>query len=155
MTWLGYVLAGTTYAFYFTVFAFKPNGFLGPDSVFVVSVLGAAVTGLIYLPLPMLASFALNGEIRGTAKSLWLRSLLLGILLCSLINAWPEDQNNTHESHFVRGIFIFLAVFILPLFMLARRAERNLLHDDGQPYSDQGDGAQQTIPADRPKTGSG
>jgi hypothetical protein len=46
-------------------------------------------------------------------------------------------------------------VFIVPLFMLARRADKNLLYDDGRPNSDKEERAQQTIPADRPKTGSG
>lgn len=149
MAWLGYAVAGIVTAVYVSWIDFKPNGYVGPNSIFVLLAVYGCISGIVFLPLPLLASFSLNGEVRGATKSLCLRSVTLGFLIYVLINVWVLGGRG--DVNPVSAIFAVLAVFISSLFMLARRADRNLLRQDPLPQMEQDSGAQLSAPCDRSK----
>ena len=132
MTWFGYALGGVLYSVYFAIFEYKPSGYInfGPMGAFIFSIINNIIKGPFFLLLPMFISFSLNDEIRGTIQWMKRRTLILGASLCVLFNTWPDDSPDNHESHVMRFLIIALLAFSLPLFMLARRAETNMLYAD-------------------------
>jgi hypothetical protein len=152
MTWFGYVFADVLGVIYISWIDFKPNGFVGPEVIFVVNLFAGCIAGLLYLSLPLWVSFQLNREIRGTLKSIWTRTLLLGLAVCFLINGWPQNRRE-HKLDAIALILVIVAVFVLSVLMLARRADKNLIFEVSQAREQQSE-AQQIIPADRAENGA-
>jgi len=152
MTWVGYVFADVLGVIYISWIDFKPNGFVGPEVIFVVNLFAGCIAGLLYLSLPLWVSFQLNREIRGTLKSIWARTFFLGSAVGFLINGWPQYRRE-YKLDALGIILVIVPVFILSVLMLARRADKNLIFEDMRPRDKQS-GAQQIIPADRAENGA-
>lgn len=71
----------------------------------------------------------------------------------ALLLVWEQEKwPRSHGWQFIKNVFAFLALFIVPLFFMARRADTNLLYSSASNGSSHEENAQPTIPADRPKT---
>lgn len=146
MTWLGWIVAGLVFAICWYYWGEPPKEFIGPGTVLVLNIVTPFVTGLICLPLPLLASFALNGEIRGNSRLIWVRSLVQGITMFALLLVWEQEKwPRSHGWQFIKNLFAFLALFIVPLFLMARRADINLLYGNASNGSEHKENAQPSI----------
>ena len=149
MTWLGYFIAAEVVVLCEVLVADVHSEFVSRDLMLIGGPIAYALTGMVCLPLPMLVSFSLNGNTRGTSKSMWSRTLILGFVFGVVIFLAPFVHDD-HTLNTIELLGVLVILFVLPLFILANRAERNLAFEGSQHF-EIGAEAQQNTPADAAK----
>jgi hypothetical protein len=155
IAWLGWAFSGVIYSFCWYRWGVPPKEFIGPEAVLLLNIVAIPLVGIVCLPLPLLLSFSLNGNVRAAPGSVWVRSLVLGVIMFLLCLIWEQEKWPSTPWQFVKNLFVAIAFFVVPLFVLIRRADTNLLFNSPSirpPYEGK---AQPAIPADRPEPGSG